>query len=52
MAVDHEMTTLGREHMKAMGTKKILASCEDIRGSETSCGLSCGGSFEYSVFLP
>ncbi len=42
----------GREPTKAMGTRKILASCEDIRSGKTAKGLSCGGFLEYSIFLP
>jgi hypothetical protein len=34
-AVDHEKTIHGREHTKAMDTKKILASCDGIRVNET-----------------
>ena len=49
---DHAKTIHGREHTKAMATKKILASCEDIRYSKASIGLACGGFLEYSVFLP
>ncbi len=41
-----------KDSTKATGTKRILASCEDIRCSRTSFGLSCGGFLEYSVFLP
>jgi hypothetical protein len=52
MVDDHGRTILGREDTKAMDTKRILANFEGIRGSETSCGLSCGGSFESSVFPP
>lgn len=52
MVDDHAKKIHGREAMRAVGMKKILASCEGIRRSETSCGLSCGLSFESSVFPP
>lgn len=42
----------GRDLTKAMGTRRIPENCEDIRCSEASFGLSCGGFFEHSVFLP
>lgn len=49
---DLERTSQERELTKAVATRRILASCEDIRCSETSLGLSCGGFLEYSVFPP
>jgi len=52
MADDRARTIRARGDTKGMGTKKILASFEGIRCGETSCGLSCGGSFESSIFPP
>jgi len=56
MAVDHHvmMSRQGRDSMRAMVTKRILASCEDTRYNTAVIvqGLSCGGSLEYSVFPP
>ena len=53
MVVDDRARTIhAKEDTRAMGTMKILASFEGIRGSETLCGLSCGGSLESSVFSP
>jgi DNA-binding transcriptional regulator YiaG len=43
MVDDREKTIHGREATKAMGTTRILASCEDIRRSRTAFSLSCGG---------
>lgn len=45
-------TTLGKDLTRAVATKKILANCGDIRCSEASFGLSCGGFSECSLFLP
>ncbi len=49
---DHGKKTHEKDSTKATDTKRILVSCEDIRCSGTSFGLSCGGFPEYSVFLP
>jgi len=50
MVADHATMIHAREHMKAMATKRILASCEDTRWDETLLCSSCGGFFEYSIF--
>jgi hypothetical protein len=52
MVADHEKMTHAKDSTRAMVTKRILASCDDIRCSRTLFGLSCGGFLEYSVFLP
>jgi hypothetical protein len=49
---DHERRTREKDSTRATVTKRILASCGDIRCSRTLFGLSCGGFLEYSVFLP
>jgi len=51
-AADHGKKTHEKDSTRATVTKRILASCEDIRRSRTLFGLSCGGFLEYSVFLP
>lgn len=51
-ADDHEKTTHEKDSTRETVTKRILASCDDIRCSRTLFGLSCGGFLEYSVFLP
>jgi hypothetical protein len=52
MVDGHEKMTHGKDSTRAAATKRILASCGDIRCSRTLFGLSCGGFLEYSVFLP
>ena len=52
MVDDHEKMTHEKDSMRGTVTKRILASCGDIRCSRTLFGLSCGGFLEYSVFLP
>lgn len=52
MVDGHEKMTHEKDSTRAAATKRILASCGDIRCSRTLFGLSCGGFLEYSVFLP
>jgi len=53
MVVDHAKTTHERDHTTAMATRKILASCEDIKHNGiVSFDKSCGGFLEYSISLP
>jgi len=51
MEDDHEKTTHGRERMRVTDMKRILASCDDIRGYETSKGLFVLW-WVFRVFLP
>jgi hypothetical protein len=48
----HAMTIHGREDTRAMGTKKILASFEGIRGSETLWVCLVVGLLSLQSFLP
>jgi len=50
--VAHAMTIHGRDSMKAMATKRILAKFEGTRCSEASFGLSCGGFLDLQSFFP
>jgi hypothetical protein len=52
MVADHEKTTHARDSTRATAMKKTLGKFEDIRCSEASIGLSCGGFLDLQYFFP